>query len=280
MDPEINPAYFENFIPATISLIVTGLASVIIGIYFEKFRTKLTYLKYKLFFQPLATTSQNDYWGEITVQHEKRIVNHLAFVTVQIENDSNLDLEKLNVDIRVDSDSQFLGVSGFFNDTKNAVLLEDNHFAYYRNVLERNMQDMNVGKVDPNHITPPQLMNEIHFISTNKKFHLPVFNRHSSITLHLLIENFKALKPDVIVSVLHKSTKLILESDEATERKRSNMWTLILGIVIYCTGFSIFLRFYDGDIFPLVLFAILGLTYLFIGLYIYKLGLYVKRFLS
>jgi hypothetical protein len=88
MEPTIDPKYFDQLLPATVSLIVTGLASVIIGIYFEKFRNKLTFLKYKIFFQPLATTSQNDYWGDIAVSHNKRIVNHYNYDR-QIKNGYN-----------------------------------------------------------------------------------------------------------------------------------------------------------------------------------------------
>src|SRR6185312_8293242 len=190
---QIEPTTFDKFIPATISLIVTSLASVIIGIYFEKFRKKLTFLKYKMFFQPLATTSQNSYWGDIEVFHNKRIVNHLSFVTVEIQNDSNQDFENLNVDIWVDNESQFLAVRGFYNESKNAILLEQVYFNFYTDVLQKNAADLDAAKADSNHVTPPQFVNELRVVMTNKKFNLPVFNRHTSITLHLLIENFKGL---------------------------------------------------------------------------------------
>ena len=279
MEPTIDPNYFDKFIPATISLIVTGLASVIIGIYFEKFRNKLTFLKYKIFFQPLATTSQNDYWGDIAVYHNDRIVKHLSFVTVEINNDSNHDMENLNVDTWVDNQSQFLGVSGFYNQSKNAILLEQEYFNYYTDVLQRNM-DMDAAKADPKHLTSPQLTNEIQYVLSNKKFHLPVFNRHSSITIHLLIENFKGLKPLVTVSVLHKSTKLILEVDSETERKKTLAWMLSLGLIIFTIGFTSLLKYYTASTIPLVLCGTLGLTYSLIGLGIYQLGRFIKRFLS
>jgi len=129
IDKNMEPTIFDKFIPATISLIITGLVSLIIGIYFEKFRNKLIFLKYRIFFQPLATTSQNSYWGDITVSHNGNIVNHLNFVTVKIQNDSNRDMENLNVDICVDNQSQILGVSGFYNESKNAIFLEHRCFA-------------------------------------------------------------------------------------------------------------------------------------------------------
>lgn len=280
MEPTIDPNYFDKFIPATISLIVTGLASVVIGIYFEKFRNKLTFLKYKIFFQPLATTSQTDYWGDIAVFHEKRIVKHLSFVTVEIKNDTNHDIENINVDTWVDSESRFLAVRGNYNETGNSILLDQVYFNYYTDVLHRNLQDMEIAKGNPKHETSPQLMNEIQFVMSNKKFHLPVFNRNTSITLHFLIENFNGLKPNVAISVLHKSVKLLLEVDKEVERKRTTAWMLSIGLVIFAVGFSLLLNHYTASTIPLILCAALGLSYSLVGLGLYQLGRFIKRFLS
>ena len=270
----------SKFIPATVSLIVTGLASLTIGIYLEKFRNKQTFLKYKIFSQPLATTSQNDYWGNIIVSHNNRVVNHLSFVTIEVKNDSSHDIENLNIDIWVDNQSQILGVSGFYNESKNSILLEQGYYNYYTDVLERNLIDANQAKENPNHITSSQLTNEIQFVSSNKKFHLPVFNRHTSITIHLLAENFKGLDPLVFVSILHKSTKLILEVDKEFENKRTTTWMISIGIIVFIAGFFLLLNQYTNATTPLILCAILGLTYSLIGLAIYKIGRYIKRLLS
>ncbi len=204
----------------------------------------------------------------------------MSFVTVEIRNDSNRDMENLNVDMWVDNQSQFLGVSGFYNESKNAILLEQGYFNYYTNVLQRNLADMEAAKTNPNHETSPQLTNEIQFVQSNKKFHLPVFNRHSSITIHLLIENFEGLKPPVTISVLHKSTKLILEADKESEKKQTTIWMLSIGLFIFTIGFILLLKYYSGATTPLILCAILGLTYSLVGLGLYQLGLYIKRLLS
>ena len=171
MDPQVDPNYFDKFIPATASLIITGLASVIIGIYFEKFRSKLTFLKYKIFTQPLATTSQNDHWGDIAVSHNKRIVKHISFVTVEIKNDSNHDLENINVDTWVNNQSQFLATKGNYNETGNSILLERGYFTHYNDVLERNTSETTNEQGDTISEPSSQLMKEIEYVMCNKKFH-------------------------------------------------------------------------------------------------------------
>ncbi len=180
----------EKFLPPTLALIVTGLISVAIGIYLEKFKTRLTLLKYRVFFHPLATATKHSYWGNISVTYNDRETNHLSFVTIDIVNDSNTDLQDVNIDIWVDPDSQILGQSGNYVETGNAILLEQKHYNHFQQVFRRYEEDEQLKQADPNHVRPTQLQNEIDWILTNKKFNLPIFNRNTSVRLNILTENF------------------------------------------------------------------------------------------
>jgi len=115
---------------------------------------------------------------------------------------------------------------------------------------------MKAAEADQNHKTSPQLVNETQFVLSNKKFHLPVFNRYSSITLHLLVESFEGLNPIVTVSVLHKSAKLILEADKESENKKTTIWTLSIGLIIFAVGFFFLFKHYTSATAPLILSAI------------------------
>lgn len=92
MEPKIDPEFLQHLIPSTVSLIVTGVATLLIGIYFEKFRNRLVFVKYEVQYQPLATSSETEYWGRIDVYHNGTLKQHLNFITIKIENDSNRDL--------------------------------------------------------------------------------------------------------------------------------------------------------------------------------------------
>ena len=203
----------EKLIPPTIALLITALLSVFIGIYLEKFKARMVQLKYRLFFNPLGTTIQNEFWGNIEVRYKGRQSSHLSFVTVDMSNDSNIDLENVNVDIWVDQDSKILGHNGFYDESGNSILLEHGYYTYFMQVNQRNEEDLQMAQIDTDHITPNQLTNEINWTHTNKKFHLPIFNRHTSIRLNLLTENFKGKTPQLRVSVLHKSVKLVTEQE-------------------------------------------------------------------
>ncbi|SJN48212.1 hypothetical protein FM107_16805 [Sphingobacterium sp. JB170] len=45
MDPQTINEYLEKFIPSTMALLITALISVIIGLYLEKFKSRLVFLK-------------------------------------------------------------------------------------------------------------------------------------------------------------------------------------------------------------------------------------------
>jgi hypothetical protein len=270
----------EKILPPTLALIATGFLSLVIGIYLEKFRSRLTILKYELFFQPLATAAQNAYWGNIEVLHNGRPINHLSFITVYLKNDSNRDLQEVNVDIRVDQNSRILAQSGFYEESGTPILLEQGYFEHYLDVVERNEIDVQTRRANPNHVTPAQLSTEIDLILTNKKFHLPVLNRRSEITLNILTENIQGQTPQVSVSVLHKSVKVIKQADKAQEDRELGLNMILWGLLAFVIGVLIIQRMFTEATIPLVLTGILGIAYLFIGLLIYRAIKLIKYMLA
>jgi hypothetical protein len=280
MDPQSINEYLEKLLPPTIALLVTAFISVVIGIYLEKFKGRLVFLKYRLFFNALGTTIQNEFWGNIEVRYMGRQTNHLSFVTIEMANDSNIDLENVNIDVWVDQDSQFLGHNGFYDDGGNSILLEQGYYAYYTQVIQRNQEDLELRAVDQEHITPPQLANEINWIMTNKKFHLPIFNRHTSIRINLLTENFRGKTPQLRVSVLHKSVKLVTQKDKAEEDKRLGINMIIWGLLAFILGTWMIQRQYSEATIPIIIVGILGVLYLLFGLLVYRVIKFIKYLLA
>ncbi|AZA56204.1 hypothetical protein [Chryseobacterium shandongense] len=271
MDVQAVNEYLEKFIPPTIALLITGLISVIIGLYLEKFKSRLVFLKYRIISNSLATTIQNEFWGNIEVQYRGRKTNHLSFVTIELVNDSNVDLENVNIDIWVDTESQILGNDGYYDNSGNSILLEQGYYSYYTQIIQKNQEDIENKSTAPDHVTPQQLINETKWISTNKKFNLPVFNRHTSIRINLLIENFKGQVPAVNVSILHKSVKLITQRDKAEEDKRLGVNMIVWGLIIFILSCFFVQRFYLDATTPIIIIGITGVLQLFIGLIIYRL---------
>ena len=153
----------KDIAPTTISLIVTSLISIAIGIYLEKFKNRLTFIKYNILFQPLATSNQNEYWGDIEVYYNGLKTNHLNFMTIILENDSNKDYQDIFIDIWVDKNSFIKGQNEFYVDSGKTIPLENNHYNRLLEVVQQNTQDIALQKEDPNHATPANLQNDLDY---------------------------------------------------------------------------------------------------------------------
>lgn len=280
MDEQTAFEYMEKFIPPTLALLITALISLIIGLYLERFKTRLVFLKYRLLFQPLATSTQNDYWGNIEVLYNGQPTKHLNFITIEIKNDSNVDLQNVDVEIWVDTNSQILGHSGNYVESGNAIYLEQAYYSHFNSVIESHKQDTIQKHNDPQHITPKELIDQIRWIFSNKKFILPVLNRHDSIRLNLLVENFQGQVPEATVSVLHQSVKLLKEQEQAEKDKKLGIGMIIWGIIIFIMSVVIVARFFTTAMTPLIIVGIIGSFYLLIGLIIHKVIEFIKYLLS
>lgn len=255
----------------SIPFVLTGFISLVIGIYIEKFKSRVTYLKYRLFFNPLATSTQDSFWGNITVLYNGRRTNHLSFGTIEISNDSNSDLQDVNIDVWVDSNSKILGQNGHYEQTGNAIFLEKKHEDYIQSILHKIENEEAIKSKNSNYMTPTYLQNEINWVYTNRKFQLPIFNRKTSIKLNILTENLQGFKPIITTSILHKSVKLIEQNDKSQEDRKLGLGMVIWGLIFYILGLFILNKYFINVSTPLLIAGILGVLHLFIGLLIYKI---------
>lgn len=272
--------FLQDIAPTTISLTVTGLISLAIGIYLEKFKNRLTFIKYNILFQPLATSNQNEYWGNIEVYYNGQKTNHLNYMTITLENDSNKDYQDIFIDIWVDKNSFIKGQNGFYVDSGKVILLESNHYKRLTEVVEQNRQDIAKQKTDPNHLTPVSLQNDIEYFQTNAKFYLPVFNRKSEIKFNILAENNNAQQPNIGVDIKHKGLKLIKENDKYDEDKKLGLGMITYGLIIFVLTTLVLSYYFPESIKPLVILGIVGLLNLIFGLFIYRLFQFIKNHLK
>lgn len=270
---------FSGVVPALLTLIATGLISLLIGIWIEKFKNRLILISHSIEYQPLATSSQTDYWGKIEVFHNGLLKNHLSFVTVRMKNVSNRDLESFNISMAVDQQSQILGQSGYYDDSKASVFLEKNYFDYYNDVSARFHAEQEILAKNPSHNTSRDLQNEVFWILKNRTFNVPVFNRGSEITINLLIESIEGEAPVVHIHTLHKSVKLVKAEDEQTQALKMFAYSLLIGTCLYIVGFFCVLIIYSYAKDPLIILFIISLLSSIAGILLLHLGRWIKKLL-
>ncbi|WP_192349737.1 hypothetical protein [Algoriphagus sp. Y33] len=272
--------FLKDIAPTTISLIFTGLVSLALGIYFEKFKNRLTFIKYNFLFQPLATSNQNEYWGNIEVYYNGLKTNHLNFITAILNNDSNIDFQDIFVDIWVDKDSFIKGQNGYYVDSGKRIFLDANHYDRLVEVVERNKIDMEQRNQDPNYTTPLQLQNDINYFQTNSKFYLPVFNRNSEIRFNILAENNNGKQPIIGIDIKHKGLKLIIENDKYDEEKKLGIGMIAYGAIFFIMTAILLSINFPYALKPLIILGIVGIFNLVLGLFIYRLIQFIKNYLK
>lgn len=272
--------FLKDIAPTTISLIFTGLVSLLIGIYLEKFKNRLTFIKYNFLFQPLATSNQNEYWGNIEVYYNGLKTNHLNFITAILNNDSNTDFQDIFLDIWVDEDSFIKGQNGYYVDSGKTIPLEQSHYDKLVEVVNLNREDNERRNQDPNYTTPIQLQKEIDYFQTNSKFYLPVFNRGSEIRFNILAENNNGKQPIIGIDIKHKGLKLIKENDKYDEDKKLGIGMIVYGTIIFLMTTLLLLINFSDALKPLLILGIVGVFNLAFGLFVYRLIQFIKNYLK
>lgn len=215
--------------------------------------------------------------GDIVVTHNGRTTNHISSVTYELRNESNRDLKDVNVEVWVSSSNQVLGNSGNYVESGHAISLEQNFKAQFDTILEANLDDIHARELNPQHITPQALLNSINWVLQNRKFILPVFNRHTSVKINLLVENFEGKAINPRLSILHPSTKLIQQIDRETENKKRGISAIIIGGVIFLLAIAFMIYKHQTLYLQLIILGVIGVSNFFIGIYIDSLFRYIKR---
>lgn len=278
MDAASTATLVEKIIPPTITLLVTTSISILVGVYLEKFKSKLIFLKYTISFSQLGTSIQDSYWGNIEVTYNGALTKYLNFVTITLINDSSNDVPKdIYLDIWVNPQAQILGFSGNYNEIGNAISLEANYQARFNNASQA-LSDLNAKKVtDPTLVMSNDLKQEIEWVMKNRRVHLPIFNRNSSANINLLVESLDGTMPNVYPSVLQTSVKLIKQEDSEIQKKNKAFQINIYSAVVYVIGLILIFISYPENKIVITLTVLIGAIAFFVARLLYLLIKFLKR---
>jgi hypothetical protein len=277
-----DPEFLKSFIPTTISLIVTGLASLVIGVYLEKFKGRITTLSRKISSQAIASASEDEYWGHIKVLYNNYEATNLNFFTIEIKNESSRDVSNVIVDLKVDNDSMILASNGYLNDSNTYLLLTNEYFQYYVDVTKRNdeeLKQVDLGKLKETD-KDPTLARELKYVTTLKKYVIPVLNRDKKSTFNILVENFKGIYPTVNADIVQEGIRLVDFEDENDRNKKVLLYSLGIGIVVFIALFWLIIKSFPDATRAIILTGVLGLTYSLIGMIFFFIVRYIKKLLN
>lgn len=256
--------------------LIGSVITLIVYFVLEKFKNRVALFSFSKRFNPIGTSIDDSFPGNITVFYDTRMVKHLNYVTLNIINESNSDFENVIVKCWVDVNSQFLSYDGFHDNYHTNIKLEEN-FATLRNSRLDEIAEYNAQKQDGD-IEPQEITNNYNFVFKNIEWIIPVWNRKNSVSFNFLIENINGDVPVLMHPIEKKGIKMTELESVDLKNNRLGKWMIILGHLVYIVCAWLLLSSKTIERKDIVIFSIFGGLYLWIGLLLYKIFEYIRSF--
>ncbi len=254
-----------SLIPPTITLIITSLFGLFVGVLVEKFRNRFRTIEYSIRSQRIIPPLSNNLGEQISIKLNDREINTLKVATVEIENVNSIDIENVIVRFSLGRNSWFQGNEAYIS--KNFTNL--NWMQNYTDNFEEVVKDYSSCVTDEKgeKIISEELQNRINYVLGNRDYIIPVFNRKEKAIFNFLIEDpIDGSEAGIFPSIVHKSVNFIQKSDDAKQKQR-DLW-LVVGIGTIVVSIIVILIVLQN---PeqrnlIILSAIVGLSYSTFGI--------------
>tara|TARA_B100000378_G_scaffold225831_1_gene189746 strand:- start:271 stop:1098 length:828 start_codon:yes stop_codon:yes gene_type:complete len=254
----------NSLIPTTITLIVTSLFGLLIGILTEKFKNRLRIITYEIYTQNLKPNLSKNFIGNLKISLNEREIDSLRSAYVEFENKNNLDLENVVITFNISPGAVFQGSEGYVQNSLSWLNWTESHNNYFQNVLS----EFNALPTDGNGLKqiPDNLQNQINYVNQNQEYLIPVFNRKDTAHFNFLFEDpLDGSTAILYTSIKHKSVRLEKKVDDDKIAKK-NLWTSIgIGIALVIIIIAILSYTYPENKILIIISAIIGFSYSFVG---------------
>jgi hypothetical protein len=272
-DKTMNPETINNLIPPTITLIVTSLFGLLIGVLVEKFKNRLRIITYDIYTQNLKPNLSRNLLGNLKITLNERVIDSLRSAYVEFENKNNVDLEDVVIKFNLSQGAIFQGSEGYLSNSLSWLSWTENHNTNFQNVLnefnETPLDDSGIRQVTD------ELQGRINYVNRNQEYLIPVFNRKETAHFNFLFEDpLDGISANLFTSIVHKSVKLERKMDDAKAEKR-NLWTAVsIGTILVIIILGTIIYNNSGQTSLIVVAGIVGFSYSIVGYFI--LGIYKR----
>ena len=177
----------NSLLPATITLIVTSLFGLLVGILTEKFKNRLRTITYEIYTQNLKPNLAKNLIGNLKISLNEREIDSLRSAYVEFEHKNNVDLENIAIRFNISSGAVFQGSEGYVRNSLSWLNWTEQHNDIFQDVLS----EFNALPTDENGLKqiPDNLQNRINYVNQNQEYLIPVFNRKDTAHFNFLFED-------------------------------------------------------------------------------------------
>jgi hypothetical protein len=254
-----------KLIPPTITLIVTSIFGLIIGVLIEKFKNRYRTITYTVFSQKVKPSLSENLGGHLRISLGDREIDTLKVVTIEIDNRSSIDIENVSIKFMLSKNTWFQGNEGFLNKNFSWLYWTPNYNTYYQKVLD----DNNAAEINQEtglKIIPDELQHRIDYVLSYRDYLIPVFNRREKAIFNFLIEDPIDGPEGVITpSIVHKSINFI-ENTNDEKKTQKDLWLAVVIGVLYVSIIISIIGYYNRSNTKLIIWsAFIGFSYSIVG---------------
>lgn len=263
----------NSLLPATITLIVTSLFGLLVGILTEKFKKRLRTITYEIYTQNLKPNLSKNLIGNLKISLNEREIDSLRSAYVEFENKNNVDLENIAIRFNISSGAVFQGSEGYVRNSLSWLNWTEQHNDIFQDVLS----EFNALPTDENGLKqiPDNLQNRINYVNQNQEYLIPVFNRKDTAHFNFLFEDpLDGSTAILYTSINHKSVRLERKVDDDKVAKKT-LWTAVgIGTALVIIILAILSYNYPEHETLIIISGIVGFSYSIVGYFI--LGIYKR----
>jgi len=263
----------NSLLPATITLIVTSLFGLLVGILTEKFKNRLRTITYEIYTQNLKPNLAKNLIGNLKISLNEREIDSLRSAYVEFENKNNVDLENIAIRFNISSGAVFQGSEGYVRNSLSWLNWTEQHNDIFQDVLS----EFNALPTEENGLKqiPDNLQNRINYVNQNQEYLIPVFNRKDTAHFNFLFEDpLDGSTAILYTSINHKSVRLERKVDDDKVAKK-NLWTAVgIGAALVIIILAILSYNYPEHKTLIIISGIVGFSYSIVGYFI--LGIYKR----
>ena len=254
-----------KLIPPTITLVVTSLFGLFVGVLIEKFKNRYRTISYSIFTQKVKPSLSENLGGHLKISLGDREIDTLKVVTVEIENKSSIDIENVAVKFTLGKGAYFQGNEGFLQKNFSWLYWTADYSSYYDKVLADN-NETETDEESGLKIIPDELQQRIDFVLANRNYLIPVFNRKENAIFNFLIEDpIDGIEAQIFPSIVHKSIDFV-ENVDNEKQALKDIW-IGVGIGLFIVAIVVTgIVYYNQDQRSLIIWSsIVGISYSIVG---------------
>ncbi|WP_319479624.1 hypothetical protein [uncultured Draconibacterium sp.] len=254
-----------KLLPPTITLIMTSLFGLLVGVLVEKFKNRFRIIEYSINSQKIIPPLSQNLGGQLTIKLNEREIKTLKVITVEIENKNSIDFENLVVKFTLGANSWFQGNEAFIANNFSWLYWTPDFATEFSNVVEENNNCENNPDTGLK-IIPDVLQRRIDYVLANRNYLIPVFNRKEKAVFNFLIEDpIDGTEGHIFPSVIHKSVNFIEKSDDEKQKQKDLWISFTIGVVIVAVIIFFVIQKNTEQSTLIIWSAIVGFSYSFVG---------------